>query len=142
MNIKSLGLYSSIVALCFSQLAQALPLVSPVTTDTVYTQKIQIGKVFHDQNRNGIQDANEEGIPGVRLATVTGLVVETDGYGRFHLIESNKQPKQLNHNIVIKLDIASLPQGARLTTENPRVIRSLNSGASKVNFGVFSKQQS
>jgi len=30
----------------------------------------------------GIQ---EEGIPGVRLATVEGLVIETDGYGRFHI---------------------------------------------------------
>jgi len=38
---------------------------------------------------------HEEGIPGVRIATVEGLLIETDGYGRYHLpdvdgIESNR----------------------------------------------------
>lgn len=136
MNTKSLGLYTSIVTLCFTQLAQALPLVSPVATDTVFTQSTQIGKVFHDKNKNGMQDTNEAGIPGVRLATVTGLVVETDGYGRFHIAQDDKQSNKLTQHIVIKLDTASLPQGARLTTENPRVIRSLHSSVNKVNFGI------
>lgn len=133
MNIKSLSLYFSIITLCFTQLSQAQPLVSPAAADTLFTQATQIGKVFLDTNKNGIQDINEEGIPGVRLTTVTGLVIETDGYGRFHIIDSN----QTNLTVVVKLDTASLPQGARLTTENPRVIRSSNSSLDKINFGVI-----
>jgi len=56
---------------------------------------------------------DEEGIPGVRLATVEGLLIETDQYGRFHL-----------------------PDGATLTTENPRVMRMTNSALNTMRFGV------
>jgi len=94
-----------------------------------------IGKVFHDKNRNGFQDSDEEEIAGVRLVTVTGLSITTDGYGRFHLprIAGSQGWSQ---NFIVKLDKTSLPQGAKLTTENPRVIHS-STALNKINFGVF-----
>jgi uncharacterized repeat protein (TIGR01451 family) len=44
-----------------------------------------IGKVCDDANRNGLQDAGERGLPGVRLATARGLLATTDQFGRFHI---------------------------------------------------------
>ncbi|HEX8808400.1 MAG TPA: SdrD B-like domain-containing protein, partial [Xanthobacteraceae bacterium] len=43
------------------------------------------GKVFNDVNRNGVQDDGENGLPGVRVVTATGLEATTDQYGRFHI---------------------------------------------------------
>ncbi len=99
-------------------------------------QSSLIGKVFEDKNGNGYQDMNEEGIVGVRLATVTGLIIVTDNNGRYNIPDAIGETQSWGSNLIIKLDRASLPQGSALTTENPRVIRFANSGLSKVNFGV------
>ena len=109
----------------------AMPSAPSLTTP----QSTLIGKVFHDENGNGFQDNGETGIAGVRLATVTGLLMETDGYGRFHLADMEGS-QGWSQNFIVKVDKASLPKGAKLTTENPRVIHgsiALNS----ISFGVF-----
>ncbi|PYR16327.1 MAG: hypothetical protein DMF98_28220, partial [Acidobacteria bacterium] len=41
------------------------------------------GKVFNDANHNGRQDDGEDGLPGVRVVTATGLQATTDQYGRY-----------------------------------------------------------
>uniref|UniRef100_UPI00262B90E6 Calx-beta domain-containing protein n=1 Tax=uncultured Cocleimonas sp. TaxID=1051587 RepID=UPI00262B90E6 len=79
---------------------------------------------------------NEEGIPGVRLATVDGLLIETDGYGRYHLPDVDGGRRGWGKNFILKVDKSSLPVGARFTTENPRVIRVTSSALSKINFGI------
>jgi len=79
---------------------------------------------------------NEEGIPGVRLATVTGLLIETDAYGRYNIPDVNAGASGLGRNFVLKVDPATLPQGARFTTENPYVLRIVNTSLNKINFGV------
>ena len=112
---------------------------SPLTTiaaDPVFSQSTVIGKVFHDKNHNGIQDQNEYGIPGVRLATVNGLIIETDGYGRYHIPDINIQNSFFKRNFILKVDLASLPQDARLISENPRVIRINSANLNKINFPV------
>ena len=78
---------------------------------------------------NGIQ---EEGLPGVRLATPEGIVVETDRFGRYHV---PPVPETLGKNYIIKVDPTTLPKGAEFTTENPRV-RHLGKVMMKFNFGV------
>ena len=45
-------------------------------------QQMAQGMVFHDQNANGVRDANEEGIPGVRVSNGRDIVV-TDEEGRY-----------------------------------------------------------
>ena len=92
------------------------------------------GKVFHDKNSNGFQDKGEAGIAGVRLATVTGLRIETDDYGRFYLPEKG-DARNWSQNLIIKVDKASLPRGAKLTTENPQVIHN-GIALNCINFGV------
>ncbi len=79
---------------------------------------------------------NEEGIPGVRLATVTGLLIETDAYGRYSIPDVAIGSTGIGRNFVLKVDPATLPQGSRFTTENPYVLRILNSSLNKINFGV------
>ncbi|MFK8016954.1 MAG: hypothetical protein AB8G17_16115 [Gammaproteobacteria bacterium] len=59
--------------------------VVQVIADPDFEQTTIIGKVFADDNENGFQDEGEVGIPGVRLATVEGLLMETDAYGRYHI---------------------------------------------------------
>lgn len=74
----------------------------------------------------------EEGIPGARLMTIDGLIIETDSYGRFHIpvLKGRK-----TNNYLIKLDLESLPGGTYITTENPKVMRTTKT-ISKFNFGV------
>ena len=81
----------------------------------------------------GIQ---EEGIPGVRLATVKGLLIETDGYGRYHIPDVDGGRRGMGKNFILKVDKATLPTGAKFTTENPRVLRLTGAALNKINFGV------
>lgn len=109
----------------------------PFTDKHQFLNSALIGKVFHDENENGVMDHNEFGVPGVRLATVTGLVLETDGFGRFHVPDVALSDTYAGRSYVLKIDPYSLPIGARVTTENPRVIRISNvSILNKINFGV------
>lgn len=78
----------------------------------------------------GIQ---EEGLPGVRLATVEGLIIETDQYGRYHIPEVSSSKGK---NFIIKVDPTTLPSGTTFTTENPKV-QTLGSTPIKFNFGVI-----
>lgn len=79
---------------------------------------------------------SEAGIPGVRLASPEGLVVQTDSYGRFHLVGIDAAARAHGRNFVLKLDPVSLPQGARVTTANPLVRRLTGGLAVRFDFGV------
>jgi uncharacterized repeat protein (TIGR01451 family) len=118
-----------------------------------------IGKVFDDKNGNGYQDGpltgeitnqgynggkgsvskvireGEPGLPGVRLATVNGVLITTDKHGRFH-VPCAELPKSIGSNFLLKLDTRTLPTGYRVTTENPRVIRATAGKFAKMNFGA------
>ena len=95
-----------------------------------------IGKVFDDQNRNGYQDQGEPGLPGVRLATVNGLLIITDDYGRYHVTCADIPNEAYGSNFLLKLDARTLPTGYRITTENPRVVRLTRGKVTKLNFGA------
>lgn len=92
-----------------------------------------VGAVFEDENKNGLREKDEQGIPGVRIMIQGGLIVETDADGLFHV---DGLPRA--RNIVIKLDKQTLPIGYQLTTKNPRsVYRS--SSMENINFGAAKK---
>jgi hypothetical protein len=95
-----------------------------------------IGRVFDDRNRNGYADAHEPGLPGVRLATVRGLLITTDEFGRFHITCAMIPDRDIGSNFILKLDPRTLPTGYRVTTENPRVVRLTRGKISKLNFGA------
>ncbi len=95
-----------------------------------------IGKVFDDRNRNGYQDEGEPGLPGVRLATVKGLLVTTDPNGRFSVACADIPDADIGSNFIMKLDPRTLPTGYRVTTENPRKVRLTRGKIVKLNFGA------
>ncbi len=86
------------------------------------------------------QGIYEDGIPGVRLLTVEGVVIETDQYGRYHVPDQwvlNKKGKQF----LVKLDTDSLPTGMKVLSENPLVKRISPNKLSKFNFSVVSEKE-
>jgi large repetitive protein len=135
-----------------------------IVPEAVFDCSDVIGKVFDDVNRNGVQDPfdpraeitdqeifldkygklappepeellGEPGIPGVRIATVNGLLITTDEYGRFH-VPCAALPADIGSNFTLKLDPRTLPVGYALTTENPRTLRLTPGKVAKMNFGV------
>ena len=115
---------------------QSLSAAPRLANGPLFNQASLIGTVFFDANQNGYLDNGENGVPGVRIATVTGLLLETDGYGRFHIPDNNINDARFGQNQLLKVDLHSLPQGARFTTENPRLLRISNTALNKMNFGV------
>lgn len=94
------------------------------------------GRVFEDLNANGIQDQGEQGIPGVRLITTSGLIVETDSFGRYHVEGLDPGLYARGSNYIVKLDINSLAKTSVLTTENPLVKRITPALPVSFNFGI------
>lgn len=80
----------------------------------------------------------EEGIPGVKISTVSGLVVTTDKYGRYH-IKNVPLESIRGNNYILKVDPITLPRGSKFTTKNP-LLRRINHVMTKFNFGVKYKE--
>ena len=95
-----------------------------------------LGKVYEDINRNGYQDEGEPGVPGVRLATVNGLLVTTDEHGRYHIACAAVPNARIGSNFVLKVDERTLPIGWATTTFNPQSIRLTRGKFGELNFGV------
>ena len=95
-----------------------------------------LGRVFEDRNRNGVQDDGEPGLPGARVATVRGLLVTADEFGRFSIPCVALPARATGENFILKLDEDSLPRGTLVVTENPRVVRLTPGRIARVNFGV------
>jgi len=94
-----------------------------------------LGRVFNDKNANGVLDAHEPGIAGVRLGEHSGLLISTDEQGRFHLPCELVQHDH-GKNLILKLDRRTLPSGFEMTSENPRVLRLTRGKMLKANFGA------
>jgi uncharacterized repeat protein (TIGR01451 family) len=94
------------------------------------------GKVFDDFNRNGLQDGDEAGLPGVRLVTTNGLVALTDAYGRFHITCAATPHAGRGSNFVMKLDDRTLPSGYRPSTDQVVMQRATRGKTLRFNFGA------
>jgi uncharacterized repeat protein (TIGR01451 family) len=94
------------------------------------------GKVFKDVNRNGIQDDGEDGLPGVRVVTPTGLQATTDQYGRYHITCAITPHEGRGSNFVLKLDDRTLPSGFRMSTDQVQIKRATRGKTLRVNFGA------
>jgi hypothetical protein len=94
------------------------------------------GKVFDDSNRNGYQDGDEGGLPGVRVVTARGLAATTDTHGRYHITCAIVPNESRGSNFVLKLDDRSLPSGFRPSTRPVQVQRATRGKALRINFGA------
>ena len=83
-----------------------------------------------------MQDADERGIGGVRLATARGLLAVTDQYGRFHITCAITPREGRGSNFVLKLDDRTLPSGFRTSTSSLQVKRATPGKALEFSFGA------
>ncbi|MCU0624017.1 MAG: hypothetical protein MUF53_09150, partial [Gemmatimonadaceae bacterium] len=107
-----------------------------IVADPTFDETTVIGKVFDDQDGDGWQDEGENGIPGVRVATVEGLIAETDAFGRYHFAALDGGFMERGRNFIVKLDTSTLPPGSTVETENPRVARITPGMLGRFDFGV------
>ncbi len=107
-----------------------------VRSDPLLDESLIVGSAFDDRNGNGIQDAGERGVPGVRVASVEGLLMETDAYGRYHVL-GIEGGQARGRNFILKVDPSTLPAGARFTTANPLVRRITPGVPVRFDFGVL-----
>ena len=129
-------LTKAMVVMAMPFLMQSLSAAPTLDTHPVFSQATIIGTVFLDANANGHLDDGELGLAGVRIATVSGLVLETDGDGRFYIPDVTIHHARFGQNQLLKVDRYSLPQGARVISENPRALRVTNNALNKINFAV------
>jgi hypothetical protein len=94
------------------------------------------GKVYNDNNRNGIQDSEETGIPGARLVTPNGLAALTDQHGRFHITCAVVPHESRGSNFMLKLDDRTLPTGFRPSTKPFQIKRATRGKALNFSFGA------
>jgi outer membrane protein OmpA-like peptidoglycan-associated protein len=132
------GVYSNVVVI---QDPPGPPIGNPssadveVVADPIMDDSLIIGSVFNDRNADGIQQPGEEGVPGVRIGSVEGLIMETDAFGRYHLVGISGGTGR-GRNFLLKVDVSTLPAGTRFTTENPRVRRITPGLPVRFDFGV------
>jgi len=104
--------------------------------DPMLDESLIVGTVFHDLDGDGWQDEGERGIPGVRIASVEGLLVETDQFGRYHLAGVDGGRWERGRNFILKVDPVTLPPGSTFTTDNPLVKRVTPGLPVRFDFGV------
>ncbi len=107
-----------------------------VVPDQTFDCTDVFGKVFDDVNRNGYQDSDEKGLPGVRVLTAQGLAATTDQYGRFHITCALTPNEIRGSNFELKLDDRSLPSGYRLSTDQVQIKHATAGKALKIDFGA------
>ena len=105
-------------------------------TEPVFDCSDIVGRVYEDRNRDGYYQAGEPGVGGVRLATVTGLLITTDARGRYSIACPYIPDDASGSNFIVKLDERSLPQGYSVTSENPSTIRLTRGKLTRQDFGV------
>jgi uncharacterized repeat protein (TIGR01451 family) len=79
---------------------------------------------------------DEGGIPGVRIASVEGLLIETDQFGRYNLTGIPGGDQNRGRNFILKVDPSTLPEGAEFSTANPLVRRITPGVPARFEFGV------
>lgn len=84
---------------------------------------------------------DEPGLPGVRLGTVEGLLVETDSRGRFHLEGLDVEHIGRGRNFIMKVDTATLPAGSHFVDGNPKVKRITQGMPVRFDFAVQAPEQ-
>ncbi|MGY0504696.1 OmpA family protein [Luteimonas sp. e5] len=107
-----------------------------VLGDPMTEESTIVGTVWDDRNGDGFQQEDEPGIPGVRVASVEGLLIETDQYGRYHLAGLPLPVNDRGSNVILKVDPATLPPGSEFTTDNPLLRRVTPGLPVRFDFGV------
>jgi uncharacterized repeat protein (TIGR01451 family) len=84
--------------------AQATAVVN-VGAGIMSTRQVIVGRVYEDVNGNGVFDAGDRPIPGVRIYLSNGQSVVTDSAGLYNI------PSVREGSVVVSLDPITLPHG-------------------------------
>ncbi|MEM6731159.1 MAG: hypothetical protein AAF658_06365, partial [Myxococcota bacterium] len=101
-----------------------------VVDDPIFDQGTVLGRVFCDDDGNGVMSRDEVGLPGARVYLDTGFYVDTDASGKYHF----RGVRPGRH--VIKADLNTVPPGSANTTERVRDFILTRGLLSKIDFGV------
>ncbi len=82
------------------------------------------------------EGVDERGVPGVRIASVEGLLMETDQFGRYHVLGIEGGRSERGRNFILKADPATLPRASEFTTANPLVRRITPGLPARFDFGL------
>jgi uncharacterized repeat protein (TIGR01451 family) len=89
-----------------------------------------LGEVYRDDNGDGKRDRGEPGLEGVQVVMDDGLSAITDADGRYHLAAITPGQR------AIKIAAHTLPPGARLSTDDTRIVAVSAGSLWKIDFGV------
>ena len=107
-----------------------------VVLDPIFDLGTIIGKVFEDNNRDGLQSEGEVGVAGAMVVLDNGIYVLTDEHGRYHFPAVNPGQR------LVKLNLNKLPIGAVVTNDEIRILSVTEGIMAKANFGVNYDQDS
>lgn len=99
-----------------------------------------VGTVYRDENKNGVRDRGEPGIPGALVVLDDGLQATTDARGQYHLAGvlpgGGPAGARAFGDRALKLARHTLPPGARFTTDETRVVPLSPGALVQIDFGV------
>jgi hypothetical protein len=101
-----------------------------ILDDAEFAESTLVGTVFHDRNGDGKQQAGESGLADAMVAVAAGVYAITDERGRYHIA------RLAPGRHAVKIDAATLPVGAELTTDELRTLTLTPGVFSRVHFGV------
>lgn len=100
-----------------------------------------VGRVYNDTNGNGRFDEGEDGVSGVQVTTVNGLLLTTDSFGRFHVACSEILDSQIGSDFTMTLNERTLPDDFRMISKNPGAVRITPGKINKIDFGTVKLQE-
>ncbi len=128
------GSYKS-EAICRNSSLEELSNSSAVTVnvvpETLFTNGTLIGRVFMDDNGNGKFDSGEKGLRDVIMATETGVMINSDERGMYHL----KNMAAGRHTI--QADPSTLPDGYISKNKHGYAFEIMEGSIAKVNIPII-----
>ncbi|MBL4725915.1 MAG: hypothetical protein JKY83_04425, partial [Rhizobiaceae bacterium] len=100
-----------------------------------------VGRVYNDINGNGRFDEGEDGLSGVQVTTINGLLLTTDSFGRFHVACSEILDSQIGSDFTVTLNERTLPDDFRMSSKNPGAVRITPGTINKIDFGTVKLQE-
>ena len=102
-----------------------------IVPDPLFSLGTVIGKVFLDENQNGIQDKGEKGVKDVIVSTEYGIEVITDANGMYHI------PNVIKGRHILKIDPETLPEGYISPFSHGKLFEMTEGSHNKINFGLI-----
>ena len=101
-----------------------------IEAEAEFDQGLVLGRVYCDSNGDGQQDADEQGLGGVRVYADHGWYTDTDANGMFHL----RKLRPGNH--LFKVDENTIPPGSKATTPLKQILYVTPGFVGRLSFGI------